>query len=90
MVHGRGWPIKTCGRPHGHGRQHSGSSSGTQHIRGIDPGRPVKAHGPLHRAGGAVDVEPTARPGPSNFKISRAGPARPVKIFPSSWPGPDK
>ena len=85
MVHGRGWPINTCGRPHGNGGQRS-SSRGTQYVRGIGPGRPVTEHGPPHVAGGAVHVEPTARPGPSNYKTSR--PARPGLSQFSHRPGP--
>ena len=150
MGHGPGRPVKTCGRPHGHGGRRSSRSSCTPHLMGSGPGRPVKTHGPPHGPGGAAHIEPTshgprpgparpiifsedgprpslvhqnfrgwaaARPSPSHFQIFTArpgpdhqlfkslgpaqlgpsqfqkcppGPARPITIFRSARPGPDK
>ena len=73
MGHGPGRPVKTRGRPHGHGGRRRSSSSRTPHLIGSGPGRPVKTHGPPHRPGGAAHIEPTShgpRPGPAH-QISR-------------------
>ena len=69
MGHGPGRPVRTRGRPHGHGRRRSSSSSSTPHLLGSGPGRPIKRHGPPHGPGGAADIEPTShglRPGPAH------------------------
>ena len=69
MGHGLGDPVKTRGRPHGHGGRRSSSSSITPHLMGSGPGRPVKTHGPPHGPGEATHIEPTShgpRPGPAH------------------------
>ena len=80
MGHSPGRPVKTRGRPHGHGgRRSSTSSSGTPHLMGSGPGRLVKTHGP----GGAARIEPTShgpRPSPSNFGGMGRGKAGPIKF----------
>ena len=87
MGYGPGRPVKTCGRPHGHGGRRISSSSSTPHLMGSDPGRPVARQntwaaswagrsGPYraHISWAAV------RPGPSNFERMRRGSARPIKF----------
>ena len=72
MGHGPGWPVKTCGRPHGYGGRRS-CISNTPHLMGSGPGRPVKTHEPPHGPGGAAPMEPTShwpRPDPA-YQISR-------------------
>ena len=98
MGHGPGRPVKTRGRPRGHGGlRRSSSSSSTPHLMRSGPGRPVKTHGPSQGPGGAAHVEPTShgpRPGPAH-RISRgwAGPGPAHQIF-RGWaaarPGPSK
>ena len=84
--HGPGRPVKTLGRPHGHGgRRSNGSSiSSTPHLMGSGPGRPVETHGSPHGPGGAAHTEPTShgpRPDPAHH-ISRG--------WAAARPGPSK
>ena len=68
MGHGPGRPVKTRGRPHGHGGRRRSSNS-TSHLMGSGPGRPVKTHESPHGPGGAAHIEPTShrpRPGPAH------------------------
>ena len=86
MGHGPGRPVKTRGRPHGHGgrRSSSSSSNSTPHLMGNGPGRPVITHGPPHGPGGAAHAEPTShgpRPCPVH-QISRG--------WTAARPGPSK
>ena len=89
MGHGPGRPVKTRGRPHGHGGCRSSSNS-TPHLMGSSPGRPIKTHGPPHEPGGAAHIEPTShgpRPGPAH-QISRGwAAARPDPSW-AGWSGP--
>ena len=92
MGHGLGRPVKTRGRPHGHGERRSSSSSSTPHLMGSGPGRPVKTHGPPHGPGGAAHREPTShgpRPGPAHQNFRGWAAARPSPShFQISRPGP--
>ena len=97
-----GRPVKTRGRPHGHGG-HRSSSSSTRNLVGSGPGRPVKTHGPPHGPGGAAHIEPTShgpRPGPAHqisrgWAATRPGPSnfqrmgrRPARSIKISEDGP--
>ena len=88
MGHGPGRPVKTPGRPHGHGERRRSSSSSAPHLMGSGPGRPVKTHGPPHGPGGAAYIQPTSH-GPWPFHGLGRGRARPIKISEhGSGPGP--
>ena len=72
MAHGPGRPVKTRGRPHGHGGRRSNSSSSTPHLLTSGPGRPIKTREPYGLSGSAY-LEPASRgprPGPAH-QISR-------------------
>ena len=93
MGHGPGRPVKTRGRPHGHGGRRSSSSS-TPHLMRSGPDRPVKTHGPPHGPGRAAHIEPTShgpRPGPAHQNFREWAAARPspshFQIF-TAGPGP--
>ena len=88
MGHGPGRPVKTRGRPHGHGgrRSSSSSSSSTPHTMGSGPCRPVTIHESPHGPGRAAHIEPTShgpRPGPG-AKTSRVWAA--ARLGPSNSP----
>ena len=68
MGHGPGRPVKTRGRPHGHGGRRSSSNS-TPHLMGSGPSRPVKTHEPSHGSDGAAHIHPKyhgPRPSPAH------------------------
>ena len=84
MGYGPGRPVKTRGRPHGHGGRRISSSRSTPHLMVSGPGRSVKPHGPPHGPGGAAHIEPTShgqRPGPAHqmsrgWAAARPGPSK--------------
>ena len=57
MGHGPDRPVKTRGRPDGHGgRRSSSSCSSASHLMGSGPVRPVKTHEPPNGPGGATHI----------------------------------